>query len=951
MEAGLKTSVAGCSRPEADLLAFNSPLAVRGATREFHVAGKIRARYGISEELSSTRGTLVLADLAAIRWLVERVNHDAAGESGALSVAQVFSAAVLDEVLHLVIQLHRDTTDRAVFSTALQAVRTDLGPDETRSTLLEFVRQFPAAGGRGAAADTAAWLESSTDSVPNSEVVLEELLLLWLANTNPALQSLRCLFDDADLSANSRYLDVIKSLQRSLITPAGENGAALLDALLAPRREAPESLPGQLRFLQREYAGALGGAFSELLGQLLLAGDLVREEASAAPPGPPGPGRRPGAGAVPGVEQLSGTERGKAAAAGPLYSEDRHWMPELVLTARNCLVWLDQLSRRHDRQIVRLDEIPEAELAELASQGFTGLWLIGIWQRSSASRRIKQLRGQPDAAASAYALYDYVIAEELGGEAALGVLRERAWQHGIRLASDMVPNHTGLDSRWVAEHPEWFVQLPEAPFPSYTFTGPDLSTDSRFSVFLEDHYFDSTDAAVVFKRVGQDGTASFIYHGNDGTSLPWNDTAQLDYLQEEVRAAVLQKILDVARQFPIIRFDAAMTLARQHVQRLWYPAPGEGGAIPSRAEHGSLPRDVFDRLLPHEFWREVVDRVAAEVPDTLLLAEAFWMMEGYFVRTLGMHRVYNSAFMNMLAGQANAEFRDFLKNILQFDPEILSRLVNFMSNPDEESARTLFGSDDRYFGAAVLLATLPGLPLFAHGQVDGLSEKYGMEFTRARLFESRDAEVHARHEREIFPLLRRRNQFATAGNFELYDLSDLGAPSSDTVQGTAGDLIAFSNLVAGEASLVVFNNRYAEVSGVIRQSVARKRADGTESDRSLAAALGLVSETAEEITSFVLWRNHVSGLEYLLPLVSLEQQGLPVELAAFKYQVLLDFRVMPGTPALQQLSAELQLRGVPDVLTAAQELELSGAAPGPLRESAGNSDESEPKPVRRPRDG
>ena len=49
--------------------------------------------------------------------------------------------------------------------------------------------------------------------------------------------------------------------------------------------------------------------------------------------------------------------------------------------------------------------------------------------------------------------------------------------------------------------------------------------------------------------------------------------------------------------------------------------------------------------MPHEFWREVVDRVATEVPGTLLLAEAFWLMEGYFVRTLGMHRVYNSAFM------------------------------------------------------------------------------------------------------------------------------------------------------------------------------------------------------------------------------------------------------------------------------------------------------------------
>jgi len=32
-------------------------------------------------------------------------------------------------------------------------------------------------------------------------------------------------------------------------------------------------------------------------------------------------------------------------------------------------------------------------------------------------------------------------------------------------------------------------------------------------------------------------------------------------------------------------------------------------------------------------------------------------MEGYFVRTLGMHRVYNSAFMNMLRDEENANYR------------------------------------------------------------------------------------------------------------------------------------------------------------------------------------------------------------------------------------------------------------------------------------------------------
>ena len=227
-----------------------------------------------------------------------------------------------------------------------------------------------------------------------------------------------------------------------------------------------------------------------------------------------------------------------------------------------------------------------------------------------------------------------------------------------------------------------------------------------------------TDAAVVFKRVDhRTGATTFVYHGNDGTSFPWNDTAQLDYLREEVREAVIGQILEVARRFNVIRFDAAMVLARRHIQRLWYPLPGHEAGIPSRSV-AAVPADEMRRLMPQEFWREVVDRVAAEVPDTLLLAEAFWLMEGYFVRTLGMHRVYNSAFMHMLRDEKNAEYQQVVRETVSFDARILGRYVNFMNNPDEATAVEQFDKGDKYFGVATLLVTLPGLPMFGHGQVE-----------------------------------------------------------------------------------------------------------------------------------------------------------------------------------------------------------------------------------------
>ena len=150
-----------------------------------------------------------------------------------------------------------------------------------------------------------------------------------------------------------------------------------------------------------------------------------------------------------------------------------------------------------------------------------------------------------------------------------------------------------------------------------------------------------------------------------------------------------------------------MVLARRHIRRLWYPEPGAGGAIPSRAEH-ALSNAEFNRRMPTEFWREVVDRVAAEAPGTLLLAEAFWLLEGYFVRTLGMHRVYNSAFMHMLRDEDNAGYRKVMRDTLEFDPGVLGRFVNFLTNPDERPAAEQFGTGDKAFSAATLLATLPG---------------------------------------------------------------------------------------------------------------------------------------------------------------------------------------------------------------------------------------------------
>lgn len=716
---------------------------------------------------------------------------------------------------------------------------------------------------------------------------LVELWLLELAEANPAMTRLGWLFRDPGLRVEAPAGEAARAFEAALVEVGAEvDGVPLVELLRRPMKAHPGDLAGQLDFVLSAWPTLLPAAMVE---GLLRARDVVAEEHRPRfdGPGPIQPVTFAGA-----EDEL---ER---------FTPDRDWMTTVVLAARLTHVWLDQLSRRYDRDITRLDQIPDEELDRLAEWGVTGLWLIGLWARSKASATIKRKMGNPEAIASAYSLHDYAIAEDLGGHAAYETLRDRARARGIRLAADMVPNHVGVDGKWVIEHPERFLQLDRPPYPNYRFTGPDLCEDPGVGVYLEDGYWTHSDAAVVFKRVDHaTGEARYIYHGNDGTQMPWNDTAQIDFLDPDAREAVIQAILGVARRFPIIRFDAAMTLARRHIRRLWHPAPGDGGAIPSRAEHGAAP-EAFDEAMPAEFWREVVDRVQAEVPDTLLLAEAFWLMEGYFVRTLGMHRVYNSAFMHMLKDEDNAGYRETLANTLAFSPAVLQRFVNFMNNPDEETAVAQFGKGDKYFGVATLLVTLPGLPMIGHGQVEGFGEKYGMEYRRAYIDEPVDLALVERHARQIFPLMRRRHLFSEADHFALYDFV---TPEGHIDQ----NVFAYSNRAGDERAVVLYNNTWQRTRGWFEGSVPINVGLGGETElvtRTLVEALDLAADD-----TLYAFRDHVGGLSYLRRGAQIAERGLYAELQGYQTQVFLDFRAVAADGAWDALAEALGGAGVPDL--------------------------------------
>ena len=822
-------------------------------------------------ELGSAPGIIYARRLAA------RLNRESTPEEAPIQPGLLHLYSILSRVYRYLIGQYCAKQQPGVLAALAAEAGYPSFSGDAAETLSRFMELFPSRQMILGRENPEAFLRSDDVELTKRQALTAELLLLMLNGENRALDEFRRLFDHSELAASSPFLTVTGELDRRLAKapPFEPVGLALTELLRAPVKASPDSLAGQIAYIKEHWASILP---KELLIELVTAMDIVSQE-----------GRSFFAGGGIGEQQVlkfgKGGALGRGGAEYPEYerfSRDADWMANVVMIAKMVYVWLGQLSSTYGTEVRTLDQIPDAELDRLSRWGFSGLWLIGIWERSPSSQTIKRISGNQEAISSAYSLYDYVIAADLGGEWALENLKSRCAARGIRLASDMVPNHTGLQSKWTLEHPDWFIQLDYPPYPDYQFNGPDLSADGRIGLFIEDGYWDKRDAAVVFKHLDRgNGRVRYIYHGNDGTSTPWNDTAQLNYLIPEVREAVIRTILHVARQFPIIRFDAAMTLAKKHYQRLWFPLPGHGSGVPSRAEHG-MDRASFDEVFPEEFWREVVDRVAVEAPDTLLLAEAFWLMEGYFVRTLGMHRVYNSAFMNMLKMEENAKYRQTVKNVLEFEPEILKRFVNFMNNPDERTAVEQFGKEGKYFGATVLLVTMPGLPMFGHGQIEGFHEKYGMEYRKAYWDEPVDQQLVRRHESDIFPLMQRRHIFSGSEQFIMYDFF--------SGQSVDENVFAYSNRAGVDRGIILFHNAYADTAGWIKVSCAVLNKDAAGGSSLVQRSLGEALDFNGDGRHYYTFKDYSTGLNYIRSGRDLCDQGLYVEMGGYEYHAFLDFQ-------------------------------------------------------------
>jgi hypothetical protein len=352
----------------------------------------------------------------------------------------------------------------------------------------------------------------------------------------------------------------------------------------------------------------------------------------------------------------------------------------------NTRVWLTSLAETLGRP-AQLDDIPDAELDRLAALGFDWVWFLSVWQTGPAAQAIS--RAHPgwrrefeetlpdlkdeDIAGSGFAIQNYTVHRDLGGDAALARLRQRLQKRGLKLMLDFVPNHMAPDHPWIDVHPGYFVQGSEA---------------------------DNARSPQNYCRVQTRNGPLVLAYGRDPYFEGWPDTLQLNYGNSELQQAMIGELERIAGQCDGVRCDMAMLVLPDVFESTW-----------------GIRADLF--------WPKAIETVRRKHPDFQFMAEVYWDRE-WTMQQQGFDYTYDKRLYDRLREGHARPVREHLHAALDYQ----TRLARFLENHDEPRAAAAF-DPCVHRAAAVMTYSVPGLRFFHQGQREGRMKRISPHLIRA----------------------------------------------------------------------------------------------------------------------------------------------------------------------------------------------------------------------------
>ncbi|MBN1299942.1 MAG: glycosidase [Melioribacteraceae bacterium] len=358
----------------------------------------------------------------------------------------------------------------------------------------------------------------------------------------------------------------------------------------------------------------------------------------------------------------------------------------------NTRVFFRQL--KNNNPSITLSAIPEDYWRNLKNLGIDIIWLMGVWKTVPSAvdkycyeeglikeyaKALPDWRNE-DVAGSPYAIDEYRVSEEFGGDDEIKSLKAKLNKMGLKLILDFIPNHFHAETKLLNTNAEIFLETDQESY--------------------------NNDPHTCFKIENRN---KYFVHGRDPFFPAWQDTVQINFFSEHARKYLTDILKSITDLCDGVRCDMAMLPLLNVFQNTW-------GRILSKHK---LPRPK------EEFWDIAIKEVKKIIKDFLFIAEVYWNLEEQ-LQDSGFDFTYDKSLLDIFEN-GNAES---IRNHLLTDEDRQHKTVRFLENHDEKRAVHRFGVD-KSMAAAVIINTIPGAKLFYDGQFEGRKVKLPVQLNRA----------------------------------------------------------------------------------------------------------------------------------------------------------------------------------------------------------------------------